>query len=43
MSGQDIIDDLGVTEIDIDFAEQSGKIIRCNPLPGGISPWYCLP
>ena len=42
MSGLDICDDLGVDELDVQFAEQDGEIRRCAPAHGGTSPWYCV-
>jgi hypothetical protein len=40
MSGQDICDALGVTEVDVTQAEIEGRIVKCDPLPGGVAPWY---
>lgn len=41
MSGRDICDDCGVDELDVDFAEHDGEIVRCAPAHGGVDPWYC--
>lgn len=42
MSGQDICNALGVTEIDVTQAEVDGRIVRCDPIPGGVAPWYTV-
>lgn len=40
MSGRDICDDLGVTEIDVEWALDAGYIQRAGIPHCGSGPWY---
>jgi len=42
MSGRDIVDDLGVEDVDVMLAEQQGFIKEIKPPHGGVSPWYVV-
>lgn len=43
MSGRDICLDLGVDDIDVCLEEQTGRIVRVEPMHGGSGPWYAVP
>lgn len=42
MSGMDIVNDLGVDEVDVHMALQEGAIKYCPAPAGGGGSWYCV-